>query len=180
MQQWWIHPQDHTFLPKRVILSKFVSLNTVSKIIYEDFVFRSEEISAEDTTSSPLPPESQRTYLVFERSLLLLFTMCLYCGNAVTKIKKKVNGSFLHITQWCEKCRRKRMWRSQPYIGNIPAGNILTSAAILYSGSLPSKVLHVFKILKCFMITSRSFFHQQSKYVQPSVHSVWVQHKKDC
>ena len=136
------------------------------------------EPSADDTTSPPLPPERQCTYLVFETSLLLLFTMCVYCGNAITKVKKKIMGSFLHITQWCEKCKRKRMWDSQPYIGNIPAGNILASASILYSGSLPSKALHIFKILNCSMITSRSFFYHQSKYLQPSVHSVWVEHQK--
>ena len=97
------------------------------------------EPSADDTTSPPLPPERHQIYLVFETSLLLLFTMCVYCGNAITKVKKKIIGSFLHITQWYEK---KTHVDSQPYIGNIPAGNILASASILYSGSLPSKALH--------------------------------------
>ena len=39
----------------------------------------------------------------------------------------------------------KEVGIANPYIHNTPADNILLSAAILFSGSLPSKVLRVFK-----------------------------------
>ena len=58
-------------------------------------------------------------------------------------------------------------------IGEMPAGNITTSAAILYAGTLPSKVLQVFPILNCYTITKKTFRHQ-TKFLQPAIHLVWT------
>lgn len=110
--------------------------------------------------------------MVFESALLLLFSSCVYCSS-LTTVKKVVLGSFLRIIQTCSRCGRKNSWESQPYIGKIPAGNILTSAAILYSGALPSKALQMFKILNLATITRKTFFRHQSRYLQPAIHSVW-------
>ena len=77
----------------------------------------------------------------YESALLLLFSVCMMCKKMKTVIQKNAIGSFAKITQYCKSCTYKHTWESQPYIiiGNVPAGNILTSAAILYTGSLPSK-----------------------------------------
>ena len=75
----------------------------------------------------------------------------------------------------CSNCHRKYEWESQPYIGSIPAGNILTSAAILYSGALPSKSLRVFDILNCSAISRQSYFRHQRDFLQLAVHNVWDQ-----
>ena len=83
---------------------------------------------------------------------LLIYFSSQYAWRAkkmTTIIDKSVSGSFLCITQFCNNCMHKRMWQSQPHIGNIPAGNILTSAAILYTGSLPAKALRIFTFLNC-------------------------------
>ena len=71
----------------------------------------------------------------------------------------------------------KRTWESQPYVGSVPAGNILTSATILYTGSLPAKALRLFKFLNCANISVPTFFHHQSSYLQPSINSVWMRHQ---
>ena len=93
-------------------------------------------------------------------------------------ITKVVVGSFLRVIQECNKCKGKYVWESQSFIGNIPAGNIITSAAILYAGVLPSKALRIFKILNCSMITRESFFRHQSTYLQPAIRSVWERHQE--
>ena len=65
------------------------------------------------------------------------------------------------------------MWNSQPFIKNIPVGNILLSAAILFSGSTPTKVLHFLNCLRVACITDRTFYLHQRQYLEPSVQSVW-------
>ena len=62
-------------------------------------------------------------------------------------------------------------------IGNIPAGNILTSAAILYTGSLPAKALRIFTFLNCPTISTPTFFCHQSSYLQPAINVVWLRHQ---
>ena len=99
---------------------------------------------SEEDIHSPLPPHKQRCFIVFKLALMLLFTLCSYCRSRYTRVSKTVIGSFLRITQSCSKCGYRFIWDSQPYIGSTPAGNILMSAAILYSGVIPAKALRVF------------------------------------
>ena len=69
-----------------------------------------------------------------------LFDRCEMCGKGGTSIKKVV-GTFIHLKQSCKNCNHMREWDSQPFIKNIPAGNILLSASILFGGGLPSQVM---------------------------------------
>ena len=85
---------------------------------------------------------------------------------------------FVHITQCCKSCKYIHSWDSQPFLGNIPTGNILTSAAILYTGSLPSKAIHIFKTPNCASISLSTFFRHQSCYLQPAISSVWIRHQQ--
>lgn len=110
--------------------------------------------------------------MVFETALLSLFSSCMHCSHS-TKVTKVVTGSLLRITQICSNCDKYRTWESQPYIGNIPAGNILTSAAILYSGALPSTALKMFNILNVAINSQRTYFRHQTQHLQPSVDTVW-------
>ena len=94
-------------------------------------------------------------YLVFGSALLSLFSSRIHCRSP-TSLKKVVTGSLLRIILTCSHCSRRRTWENQPYIGKIPAGNILTSAAILYSGALPSKALWMFQILNLARISRKN------------------------
>ena len=106
---------------------------------------------------------------------MLLFTVCSYCRNRYTRVSKIVIGSFLRIIQSCSRCGYRFIWDSQPHIGSTPAGNILISAAILYSGVIPAKALRVFFTLNCSNITRKTFFRHQSRYLQPAINYVWSQ-----
>ena len=149
------------------MVPRIVSYNYIN--VY-NYTCRSEEIP--NTTHSTIPPERQSTYLVFESALLLLFASCVHCRSYTVNIRKVVVGSFLRVIQECNKCQGKYVWESQSFIGNIPAGNILTSAAILYAGALL-----IFEILTCSLITRNSFFRHQSTYLQPAIRSVWERHQ---
>ena len=93
--------------------------------------------------------DTRSCYIVFESALLILFTICRFCASKSVDIKKVVAGSLLRITQKCLRCRQNWIWESQPTVGNVPAGNIYTSAAILYAGALPAQALRIFRILNC-------------------------------
>ena len=64
-------------------------------------------------------------------------------------------------------------WDSQPFIESFPAGNILLSASILMSGSLPAKSIRMFKFLNCAVISDRTFFDHQKRFLHPSINRVW-------
>ena len=114
---------------------------------------------------------------MFESALLLILSICRYCTSDHVHLKKTVVGSFLRVVQTCRMCRMTSVWDSQPSIGSIPAGNIILSSAILYTGSLPSKALRIFKVLNCACIDRSTFFRHQAKYLQPVVKSIWHQHQ---
>ena len=106
---------------------------------------------------------------MFESALLLLFHVCSVCACTKTKIKKYLCGSLLRVIQSCSRCGKVRVWESQPYIGNVPAGNLLTSAAILFAGAFPTKSLRIFSTLNCATISLTSFFRYQSTFLFPAV-----------
>ena len=122
-----------------------------------------------------MPPHKQRTFIVFESALMLLFSMCAYCRSRCTNITKTVKGSFLRISHYCNSCGYHFIWESQPHVGGVPAGNILMSAAILYAGVILAKALRIFRVLKCAAITMKTFFRHQTYYLQPAVNHIWEQ-----
>ena len=64
-------------------------------------------------------------------------------------------------------------WNSQPFIKDIPAGNILLSASILLSGSSPAKALRMLKHVNMISIKERAFYDHQKKFLEPATISVW-------
>ena len=124
-----------------------------------------------------LPPQNEIKFLVFRSHLLSLFTACRSCHQLCTGEVAQQMGTFISIRQHCSHCGHEWLWNSQPFIKNIPAGNILLSASILFSGSTPTKIIHFLNCLHVACITDRTFHFHQTKYLQPSVVSVWT-HKQ--
>ena len=121
-----------------------------------------------------LPSDNpNRCYIVFETMLMLLFAVCRQCRSKAVEVQKIVIGSFLRIRQQCASCGQKCVWDSQPMIGRIPAGNIRLSAAILYAGAMPTKVIRVLTFLNCETISTESYFRHQREYLQPTVSTVY-------
>ena len=93
-----------------------------------------------NSPGSNLPLHRSKKFIVFEDCLMVLFKKCQNCGDETTTTTTRVIGTFLNVIQHCSKCFFMYKWDSQPVIKDIPAGNILLSASILFSGSLPAKV----------------------------------------
>ena len=118
-------------------------------------------------------PQNEVKFLVFRSHLLSLFTACRSCHQLCTGEVAQQMGTFISIKQACSHCGHVWMWNSQPLIKNTPTGNILLSAAVLFSGSTPTKVLHFLNCLRVACITDRTFYLHQRQYLEPSVQSVW-------
>ena len=84
-------------------------------------------------------------------------------------------GTLLHIIQTRKNCSQTHVWESQPYIGNVPAGNIRLSSAILFVGALPAQAVRLFHVLNCPAISKKSFFRH---FLQPAINSVWTNQQK--
>ena len=61
----------------------------------------------------------------------------------------------------------------------VPAGNILLSAAILFSRSLPTKVLRLLTIYGCASISKTTYFRHQEHLLQPCIFSAWKEHQNE-
>lgn len=77
------------------------------------------------------------------------------------------------IKQVCE-CGHTRRWESQPKVRGVPAGNILLSAGILFSGCSPSKVLRIFDFINVLSISLSTFFSHQRTVLWPAIERVWT------
>jgi solute carrier family 8 (sodium/calcium exchanger) len=79
----------------------------------------------------------------------------------------------IFVQQDCSFCGELWTWYSQPYIGSIPAGNLLLSAAILFSGALPRKTLKVFSFLRLLAYDPATFFRHQKSLLEPVIFRSW-------
>lgn len=91
--------------------------------------------------------------------------------------KKTIKGTFIRLQQKCCECNHVQEWDSQPFLKSTPAGNILLSASILFSGAQPTQALRIMKFLGCASISLRTFLNHQKSYLQPTIASVWKNHQ---
>lgn len=80
------------------------------------------------------PPHIMRKFIVYEENLMDLFKNCPACSRHCA-IKSRTVGTVLHVDQTCVHCEHHKQWASQPYVKNIPAGNLQLAAAVLFCGS---------------------------------------------
>ena len=129
--------------------------------------------SSAPTVDEVVSPVNEIKYIVFKSSLLQLFTLCTLCHNTTTGEVTYKKGTFIAVRQQCSHCGKERVWTSQPHIKDTPAGNILLSASILFSGTTPTKILRVLTHMKISCFTDRTFYHHQKRYLGPATISVW-------
>ena len=88
-----------------------------------------------------------------------------------------LKGSFLSVNYMCSQ-GHVNTWHSQPLLNRMPAGNLLLSAAILFSGSTYSKFAHLAHILNLSIMVERTYHSIQAKYLLPIVHETWMIHQE--
>ena len=98
---------------------------------------------------------------------------CVSCHNSCVGEIAYQKGTYIAVRQMCSHCGHKRIWMSQPSIRDVPAGNILLSAGILFAGATPGKILRLLNHIQVACISERTFYRHQSRFLEPAVLAVW-------
>lgn len=119
----------------------------------------------------------ERKFIVFESCLNFLLQICPECGHPVEELTKTVKGSLLIVNRTCTEGHCS-LWTSQPLLNGMAAGNLLLSAAILFSGCTYRKISHLASIINLQVMAERTFHSIQRKYLFPVVHRAWSAHQQ--
>jgi len=119
-------------------------------------------------------------YIVFHDELLELFRCCPVCGGVASGSVVEKVGTMIKISWVCHvpECNFQRLWRSQPMIHHMPAGNLLVSASILLTGSLPTQALRMFQVINISVMSQITYFKHQRNYLFPVIIGAWKEHQE--
>ncbi|XP_068097178.1 uncharacterized protein [Hyperolius riggenbachi] len=127
--------------------------------------------------------EEEKKFLVFESCLDKLIRCCkcqatASCHGTVEQTIKYRVGSAISITAQCTYGHIFHLWRSQPFIGHTPVGNVLICSAVLCSGSNFPKIDTFLNILGLLGICKRTYYKNQRKYLFPTIEHHWLVDRK--
>lgn len=124
-------------------------------------------------------PTTDRKFIVFESCLNSLFHTCPLCLKPVfdSEVIKTVRGTLLSVKYTCSE-GHINTWDSQPLVNGMSAGNLLTAAAILFSGSTFTHISNLASILRLSIMSKSTFHSIQSNYLFPVVHDTWLSHRQ--
>ena len=129
----------------------------------EDDISSEEESEIDCST-----PDSEKKFIVFESSLNKLLKRCPDCGDVITECKRKTTGSMLSIELTCNSGHTLN-WDSQPVVKRKPLGNLLLSAAILFTGNTFTAIS---QFASCFHL---QFFSESVFYDGVATHNKQAQ-----
>jgi len=110
--------------------------------------------------------------IVYKQCLAELLEQCSRCRHCCS-LKWTVKGTFVSVLQHCQSCDHKHRWASQPMVKDLPEGNLLLSASILFSGASFAKVSRVFSAMNISSISQSTFYDHNKKLLQPTIISLW-------
>ncbi len=127
--------------------------------------------------------QADAKHIVFEKSLdsLINCTVCSKCRSPVCSFTKVVSGTNIvyHIQYLCN--HDERRWSAHPFLGSgsskVPAGNVLVSAATLFSGLTYAKLGAFCKILNLSVISETTFYETQQQVLIPVVNQRWLKER---
>ncbi|XP_056384441.1 uncharacterized protein LOC130277731 isoform X2 [Hyla sarda] len=125
----------------------------------------------------------EEKYIVFESCLkkLIMMIPCrseTKCMSPLTQYRKETVGSYLSVEARCSSGHTSLLWESQPRHGYEPLGNVLLSAAVLFSGSSFVKSQHMFKLLNLKSVDKTTYSRNQSMYLFPTISHHWKEEQK--
>ncbi|XP_066439004.1 uncharacterized protein [Eleutherodactylus coqui] len=138
----------------------------------------------QDLDSPVENPVEEEKYIVFESCLrkLIMMIPCMSktkCMSPLTQYRKETTGSHLSIEVRCSSGHTSLLWESQPRHGYQPLGNVLLSAAVLFSGSSFLKSQHMFKLLNLKSIDKTTHHKNQYMYLYPAISHHWKEEQKE-
>lgn len=120
---------------------------------------------------------SDRKFIVNETCLDMLLDKCSVC-NRRASIKKVIKGCLLICTRTCFDCSETVTWSSQPCSGTLSEGHLDLAAAIMFSGSGPTKFLRALKFAGITSFNETTYYNIQKAYLAPATLKVWKEHQQ--
>ena len=146
----------------------------------DDYKYEMSDNAGSSPDNSDIELESEehneRKFIVFESCLKLLLTICSICGAAICERFEKTSGSMLSVRMTCINSHLT-CWSSQPLIKNIASGNLLSSAAILFSGNTFSRIAQFASFLNLKFFSHTTYYNIQNKYLFPVVNKAWKEER---
>jgi hypothetical protein len=140
---------------------------------------RNESLNASSDTSIVEEPMWQREYFLVARECLWnLLSVCPKCSNACLAEVCKRMGSFIAVSMKCCRCDFDDCWKSQPFHGTLPAGNLKMAASIHFTAASPTKTLRVLDKMNVAHISYSTYWRLQTTMLQPTVWSCWLNHQQ--
>ena len=146
----------------------------------KDYVLSDKERSDSEGNSDDdreLQATDEQNLLVFGSCLKKLLKFCPKCGGVILELKETTCGSMLSVKIQCINDHDDYCWTSQPVIRNIAAGNLLTSAAILFSGKTFSRIAQFASFLKLKFFSHTTYYNLQNKFLFPVVNKAWTEER---
>ena len=125
-----------------------------------------------------------RKFLIFESQLdKLLFRLACpncQCPCSIDDVIKKCSneGTLLRVKVYCTSGHCIIDWQSQPLIGKMPAGNLLLSAAILFSGQTFRHIESLAEMLNLNLMSRTPFYNIQRDNLVPVIMASWQAHQQ--
>ena len=134
--------------------------------------------SSPDNSDVELESEehNERKFLVFESCLKVLLTFCSKCGSVISESKDTTSGSMLSVKMMCPN-NHLTFWNSQPLTNNIAAGNLLSSAPILFSRNTFSRIAQFASFLNFKFFSHTTYYNIQNKHLFPVVNKAWKEER---
>ena len=87
----------------------------------------------------------------------------------ISELKKYCTGTMLTVEVLCVCGRVVTKWTSQPLIGRQPAGNLLTTAAVVLSGKSYEQIRFFAELLNLQFMARKAFYSIQSGLILPTI-----------
>ena len=146
----------------------------------EDSSDNSDHLHAPDETSQYV---HGRKFIIFEENLdqLLWNLRCQEPGCTAPVINVHKNqpvGMLLHVEVTCLNGHIAYQWESMPRVGDMPAGHLIGSAALMFSGNQYSSISALVKFMNVSFIGKSSYYSVQKTFLVPVVMSYWQQEQE--
>lgn len=115
---------------------------------------------------------SERKWIVDESCIMQMFQTCCQCGMPMEERKLTKHGSQLKIRWTCLQ-GHKGLWQSCPDQRKMARNNILTSAAILFTGGTYTDIKDWASLLNLQIPGKTQFYAVQSKYLIPVINRTY-------
>ncbi|CAC5381088.1 unnamed protein product [Mytilus coruscus] len=175
------------FTPVNILDESFVSLTQEDDTEDIDYSLSVDQVESDsdnfENDISTCYTEEQKLikenkFIVFESAIdtlinKLKFNICECPVDPDDIIKDLSKGTVITITAFCTSGHLVVKWSSQPFVGKMPVGNLLVSAATLFCGQTYSYISQVAEFCNLQYISHTTYNKIQRQCLMPVVQHTW-------